>query len=140
MRHRNAGKKLGRNPSHRRATTRNFVRAVIREERIITTLEKAKGLRRAVEKLITLGKSKTLARIRRAYAQLQDRDLVRKLFAELGPRYASRPGGYTRILRLHGYRIGDGGSRAILELVDNGVLAKKLAQAAETTAATETKG
>lgn len=131
MRHRVAGKKLGRSPSHRAAMTRNFVCSVIVHERVVTTLEKAKGLRRSVEKMITLGKRKDLHRFRRALTILQDKEATRKLFDELGPRYANRPGGYTRIIRLPGYRIGDGGSKAILELVDNKVLEEQLSKIGE---------
>ena len=130
MRHRVVGKKLGRSPSHRRAMTRNFICSVIKHERVVTTVEKAKGMRRQLEKMITLGKQRDLSRFRRAIAELQDMTAVRKLFDELGPRYANRPGGYTRIVRLPGYRIGDGGSRAILELVDNKVLEQQLSKAA----------
>ena len=108
---------------------RNFICSVIKHERVVTTVERAKALRRSVEKVITLGKQKDLARIRRAMALLGDKEVVRKLFDELGPRYKDRPGGYTRTLRLSGYRIGDGGSKAIFELVDNNVLENQLAQA-----------
>ncbi len=107
---------------------RNFICSVIKHERVVTTLEKAKNLRRNVEKMITLGKRKDLHRYRRALTLLQDKEATRKLFDELGPRYASRPGGYTRIIRLPGYRIGDGGSKAILELVDNKVLEAQLSK------------
>ena len=131
MRHRVAGKKLGRSPSHRAAMERNFICSVIMHERVVTTLQKAKGLRRNVEKMITLGKRKDLHRFRRALSLLQDKAATRKLFDELGPRYASRPGGYTRIIRLPGYRIGDGGSKAILELVDNKVLEEQLSKVAD---------
>ncbi len=131
MRHRIAGKKLGRNSAHREAMTRNFIVSVIKHERVVTTVEKAKGMQRRVEKMMTLGKEKTLHRYRRALSQLQDRDAVAKLFGELGPRYQSRPGGCTRIVRLPGYRIGDGGSKAIFELVDNTVLAEQLAAVAD---------
>ncbi len=130
MRHRVVGKRLGRSTSHRRAMRRNFICSVIKHERVVTTLERAKAMRRSVEKVITLGKQKDLARIRRAMALLGDKAVVRKLFDELGPRYKDRPGGYTRTLRLSGYRIGDGGSKAIFELVDNNVLENQLAQAA----------
>ena len=126
MRHRVAGKKLGRSPTHRAAMERNFIRSVIMHERVVTTLQKAKGLRRSVEKVITLGKRKDLHRFRQALRILRDKEATRKLFDELGPRFADRPGGYTRIVRLPGYRIGDGGSKAILELVDNKVLEKQL--------------
>ena len=131
MRHRVAGKKLGRSPSHRAAMKRNFIRSVIVHERVVTTLQKAKGLQRSVEKMITLGKRKDLHRFRRALTVLQDREATRKLFDVLGPRYASRPGGYTRIIRMPGYRIGDGGSKAILELVDNKVLEEQLSRIEE---------
>jgi large subunit ribosomal protein L17 len=109
----------------------NFICSVIKHERVITTLERAKAVRRNVEKMITLGKTKSLPNIRRAMAILRDRDAVRKLFDELGPRYSDRPGGYTRTLRLSGYRIGDGGSKAIFELVDNKVLEAHLSRAAD---------
>jgi len=108
---------------------RNFICSVIKHERVVTTLEKAKALQPSVEKAITLGKEKSLHRYRRAISQLQDKSAVAKLFDELGPRYANRPGGYTRVVRLSGYRVGDGGSKAILELVDNQVLAAELAKA-----------
>ncbi len=100
--------------------------SVIMHERVVTTLDRAKAVRRNVEKMITLGKTKNLANIRRAMSILRDKEAVRKLFDELGPRYANRPGGYTRTLRLSGYRIGDGGKKAIFELVDNNVLASQL--------------
>lgn len=127
MRHRQLGKSLNRTPSHRASMERNMVCSVIKHERIVTTLPKAKAMRRAVEKMITLGKQKTLARYRRACQHLRDESAAKKLFDELGPRYANRPGGYTRILRLSEHRIGDGSDRAILELVDNDVLEKQLA-------------
>ncbi len=137
MRHRVAGKKLNRSASHRKAMRRNFICSVILHERVVTTLEKAKNLRRNVEKIITLGKRKDLHRFRRALTILQDKAVTRKLFDELGPRYADRPGGYTRIIRLPGYRIGDGGSKAILELVDNKVLEEQLRQLNEEDVAEE---
>jgi len=138
MMHNVAGKSLGRNSAHRRALRMNFTVSLITHERVVTTLAKAKALRPHVEKIITLGKSKNLNSIRRAMGLLQDRAAVKKLFDELGPRYQTRPGGYTRIMRLHDYRIGDGGSKAIIELVDNKVLERKLgaadaAQASEPT-------
>lgn len=107
--------------------------SLIRHERIVTTVEKAKAVRRRAEKLITLGKTKNLHNIRRAMAVLQDRDVVMKLFDEMGPRYKDRPGGYTRVLRLSERRLGDGGSRAIFELVGNNVLQQQIeaAEAAE---------
>ena len=127
MRHRYAKKRMNRNSSHRAAMRSNFMVSVIMHERVVTTLPRAKALRRNVEKMITLGKVKNLHNIRRAMAVLQDKVAVRKLFDELGPRYANRPGGYTRTLRLSGYRIGDGGSKAIFELVDNKVLEDQVA-------------
>ena len=130
MRHRVAGKRLSRSTSHRRAMRRNFICSVIKHERVVTTLVRAKAMRSSVEKVITLGKKKDLARIRRAMALLGDKEVVRKLFDELGPRYRDRPGGYTRTLRLSGYRVGDGGQKAMFELVDNNVLENKLATAA----------
>ena len=126
MRHRVLGKSLNRSPSHRAAMERNFVCSVIKSERVVTTLAKAKSLRRNVDKMITLGKEKTLSRYRRAISYLHDKEAARKLFDELGPRYADRPGGYTRVMRLSSYRIGDGAPKAILELVDNKVLDKQL--------------
>lgn len=132
MMHNVAGKRLGRNTAHRRALRMNFTVSLIQHERVVTTLAKAKALRPFVEKIITLGKKKDLARVRRAVGLLQDKDAVKKLFDELGPRYQNRQGGYTRIMRLADYRIGDGGSKAILELVDNKVLERQLgASAAE---------
>ena len=131
MRHRIAGKKLNRSSSHRAAMMRNFICSVIKHERVITTVEKAKMMQRNVEKMVTLGKVKNLHNYRRAISKLHDEEAVAKLFSEIGPRYANRPGGYTRVVRLSGYRIGDGGSKAILELVDNKVLEAQLARAAD---------
>lgn len=125
MRHNVAGKRMQRNTAHRAALRRNFTVSLIQHERVETTLAKAKALRPFVEKMITLGKKKDLHRVRRAISFLQDKDAVKKLFDILGPRFATRPGGYTRILRLPGYRVGDGGTKAILELVDNTVLETK---------------
>ena len=129
MRHRYARKRMNRSSSHRIAMRSNFISSVIKHERVVTTLERAKAVRRNVEKMITLGKKKNLHNMRRAMAILQDKEAVRKLFDELGPRYANRPGGYTRTLRLSGYRVGDGGSKAIFELVDNNVLETQLSKA-----------
>ncbi len=131
MRHRVAGKKLGRTTTHRLAMERNFIVSVIRHERVITTLAKAKAMRRNVDKMITLGKRKDLARFRRALSALQDHEAVHKLFEVLGPRYAGRKGGYTRVVRMPGHRIGDGVDTAMFELVDNDVLEKAMAKAAE---------
>ena len=133
MRHRVAGKKLGRNTAHRAALRKNFTVSLITHERVVTTLPKAKALRPFVEKLITLARStdqKTrLHRIRRAVSVLQDKTAVKKLFEVIGPRFANRPGGYTRILRLPDYRIGDGGTKCVFELVENNVLERKLQEA-----------
>jgi large subunit ribosomal protein L17 len=126
MKHKVAGKHLGRSTAHRRALRKNFTVSVLMHERVTTTLAKAKALRPHVEKVITLGKNRTLSNIRRAASLLQDKEAVRKLFDEIGPRYANRPGGYTRIMRLPDYRIGDGGTKAIFELVDNKVLEQQL--------------
>lgn len=131
MKHRVAGKKLGRTSTHRIAMERNLIVSVIKHERVVTTLARAKAMRRSVDRIITLGKTRDLARFRRALSALQDHDAVHKLFGELGPRYAARKGGYTRVVRLPGYRIGDGSTKAILELVDNDVLSKQKAKAAE---------
>jgi len=109
---------------------RNLVAALFRHERITTTVEKAKAFRPRAEKLITLGKVKNLHNVRRAQTILQDKDMVKKLFDELGPRYKDRPGGYTRILKLPGRRKGDCASQAVFELVDNNVLEQQL-EAAE---------
>ena len=126
MRHRRLKKTLNRSSTHRVAMARNMICAIIKHERVVTTLPKAKAMQRKVEKMITLGKQKSLPRLRRAISYLHDKDAAHKLFDELGPRYANRPGGYTRILRLSEHRVGDGGDRAILELVDNDVLKRKL--------------
>jgi len=130
MMHNIAGKRLGRNTAHRAALRKNFTVSVIKNERVVTTLPKAKALRPFVEKVITLARSndaKTrLARIRRAVALLQDKTAVKKLFDVIGPRFANRAGGYTRILRLPDYRIGDGGTKVIFELVENNVLEQKI--------------
>lgn len=136
MMHNVAGRSLQRNTAHRAALRKNFTVSLITHERVVTTLPKAKALRPFVEKIITLAKKKSLHRIRRAVSILQDKTAVKKLFDELGPRYANRPGGYTRILRLADYRPGDGGTKAILELVDNNVLERQL-KAAEVEAEKE---
>jgi large subunit ribosomal protein L17 len=120
MRHLKAGRKLGRNATHRLALMRNLTRALFEHDRIITTLEKAKEARRFVEKLITLGKQNTLHARRLALARLPDRDAVAKLFAEIAPRYHDRQGGYTRVIKRHQRRLGDGGKTAFLELLKEG--------------------
>ena len=117
MRHRIAGRKLNRTSQHRQMLFRNMSQALIKHEQIITTLPKAKALRPVVEKLITLGKKGGLHARRQAYAQLRDEAMTKKLFEVLGPRYAERPGGYTRVLKA-GYRYGDSAPMAVIELVD----------------------
>ena len=120
MRHRESGRKLNRNSSHRRALFRNMSVSLVRHETIKTTVPKAKELRRVAEPLVTLAKTDSVARRRLAYARLRDRDAVTKLFNELGPRYRDRPGGYLRILKC-GYRVGDKAPMAIVELVSRPV-------------------
>ena len=117
MRHGVAGRKLGRTTSHRKATFANMAAALIQHEQIRTTLPKAKELRRVAEPLITLAKVATVANRRVAFDRLRDRDVVTKLFNELGPRYQARPGGYLRILKF-GFRQGDSAPMALVELVD----------------------
>ena len=117
MRHRNAGRKLNRTSSHRKAMFSNMAVSLFTHELIRTTLPKAKELRRVAEPLITLSKEDSVARRRLAFARLRDRDVVTKLFNELGPRYQARPGGYLRILKC-GFRSGDNAPMAYVELVD----------------------
>jgi large subunit ribosomal protein L17 len=117
MRHRLGLRKLNRTSSHRLAMLRNMTVSLLRHEAIKTTVPKAKELRRVVEPMITLGKTPTLANKRLAFDRLRDRDIVVKLFAEIGPRYAARPGGYLRILKC-GFRNGDNAPMAFVELVD----------------------
>lgn len=117
MRHGNGLRKLNRTSSHRLAMFRNMAVALLTHEAIKTTLPKAKELRRIVEPLITMGKNPTLANKRLAFARLRDRELVVKLFAEIGPRYVGRNGGYTRVLKM-GHRQGDNAPMAFMELVD----------------------
>jgi large subunit ribosomal protein L17 len=117
MRHGNSNRKLNRTSSHRAAMFRNMVTSLLRHEVIKTTLPKAKELRKYAEPLITLGKAPTLANRRLAFSRLRDRDIVGKLFAELGPRYNTRNGGYLRILKC-GFRNGDNAPMAFVELVD----------------------
>ena len=117
MRHKLTGRQLSRNAPHRHALMRNMAGSLLRHETIQTTLPKAKELRRVVEPLITLGKSDSEANRRLAYARLRDGEIVVKLFADLGPRFRTRPGGYTRILRLMP-RAGDAAPMALMQLVD----------------------
>ena len=117
MRHRHGLRKLNRTSSHRLAMLRNLTNALLRHEAIRTTVPKAKELRRVVEPIITLAKVPTVANRRLAFARLRDREMVVKLFNELGPRYKARNGGYTRILKA-GFRPGDNAPIAYMELVD----------------------
>src|SRR5690348_14714993 len=129
MRHGHGLRKLNRTSEHRQAMLRNMCNSLIEHEAIKTTLPKAKELRRVVEPLITLAKVSSVANRRLAFNRLRDRDIVTKLFNELGPRYQTRPGGYTRILKM-GFRVGDNAPMAFVELVDRPEVA-----AAETTEA-----
>jgi len=117
MRHRKSGRQLNRNSSHRKAMFSNMSVSLFDHEMIRTTLPKAKELRRVAERLITLAKTDSVANRRLAFSRLRDRDIVTKLFNELGPRYQARPGGYLRILKC-GFRTGDNAPMAIVELVD----------------------
>lgn len=117
MRHRNIGRNLGRTTSHREAMLRNLTVSLFRHEQIFTTVPKAKELRRVAEPLITLGKTPNLANRRLAFARLRDRDIVGKLFDDLGQRFKTRPGGYLRILK-SGYRAGDAAPMALVQLVE----------------------
>ena len=120
MRHRNSGRQLNRNSSHRKAMFRNMASSLLHHEVIKTTLPKAKELRRVAEPLITMAKTDSVHKRRLAFSRLRDRDVVTKLFNELGPRYKDRPGGYLRILKM-GYRAGDSAPMALVELVDRPV-------------------
>jgi len=117
MRHNRAGRKLGRVSEHRRALFRNQLLSLMQHERIITTLPKAKELRPIAERMVTLGRKNTVHARRLAARWIADREVIKKLFSEIAPRFANRPGGYTRIVKL-GPRKGDGAELAILEFVD----------------------
>jgi len=117
MRHHNTFRKLNRSSSHRTAMFRNMSNSLLRHEIIKTTLPKAKELRRIVEPMITLGKKPSLSNRRLAFDRLRDREMVTKIFSELGPRYESRAGGYLRILK-YGFRKGDNAPMALVELMD----------------------
>lgn len=120
MRHKVAGRRLGRTTSHRKAALQNMAVSLFKHELIRTTVPKAKELRRVAEPLITRAKTDNVANRRIAFSRLRDRDIVQKLFNELGPRYQARPGGYLRILRC-GFRAGDNAPMAYVELVDRQV-------------------
>jgi large subunit ribosomal protein L17 len=117
MRHGNGLRKLNRTSAHREAMLRNMANSLLLHEAIKTTLPKAKELRRVVEPLINLGKTPSVSNRRLAFNRLRDRDMVSKIFNELGPRFAKRPGGYTRILKF-GFRQGDNAPMAFMELMD----------------------
>ena len=117
MRHRNSGRQLSRNSSHRHAMLRNMATSLLRHETIRTTVPKAKELRRVVEPLITLAKADSLAKRRMAYSRLRDEGVVEKLFTDLGPRFKARAGGYTRILKMEP-RPGDSADMALMQLVE----------------------
>lgn len=132
MRHRQSGRQLNRNSSHRKAMFRNMAASLFEHEVIRTTVPKAKELRRVVEPLITRAKSDSVANRRIVFDRIRNRDMVTKLFGELGPRYESRPGGYLRILKC-GFRTGDNAPMAIVELVDR----PEAAEEADSTATDE---
>ena len=123
MRHRQSGRKLNRTSSHRKSLFKNMAQALLKHEQIITTLPKAKELKRFVEKLITLGKKGNLHSRRLAFNQIRDKDMVSKLFDSLAKRYSDRKGGYTRVLKA-GFRYGDSAPMAVIELVDRDENAK----------------
>lgn len=124
MRHKKTFRKFSRTPAHRRAMFRNMATALLDKESIETTFHKAKDLRGVVERLITLGKEDTVHHRRKAYGYLQDKAVVHKLFAEVGPRYKERPGGYTRVLRSR-VRPGDAADMAVIQLVEGELQQKK---------------
>ena len=125
MRHRNQGRKLNRTATHRSALFASLATALIKHEQIVTTLPKAKDLRRVTDRLITLAKKGDLHARRLAFSRIRDEAMVAKLFETLGPRYAARPGGYTRVLKA-GFRYGDSAPMAVIELVDRDPEAKGL--------------
>ncbi|MSP49290.1 MAG: 50S ribosomal protein L17 [Alphaproteobacteria bacterium] len=125
MRHNMSGRSFSRQSGHRKAMFKNLAQALIKHEQITTTLPKAKDLRPVAEKLITLGKRGSLHARRQAYAALRDEAATKKLFDVLGPRYAARKGGYTRVLKA-GFRYGDAAAMAVIELVDRDTEAKGL--------------
>jgi large subunit ribosomal protein L17 len=125
MRHRNAFRKLNRTATHRSALFASLASALIKHEQIVTTLPKAKDLRRVADRLITLAKRGDLHARRLAFARIRDEAMVAKLFNTLGPRYAERPGGYTRVMKA-GFRYGDSAPMAVIELVDRDTDAKGL--------------
>lgn len=139
MRHRKLGRRFSRDPGHRQAMFQALASALIRHEQIVTTLPKAKDLKRVVEKFITLAKRGDLNSRRLAAARLRDDDMVKKLFDVLAPRYKSRMGGYTRVLKA-GFRYGDNSPRAVIELVDRDVNVKGAEDRARHEAALKSEG
>ncbi len=127
MRHGHGLRKLNRTSSHRLAMLQNMMNSLIEHEVIKTTVPKAKELRRVIEPMITLAKKPTVANKRLAFDRLRNRDSVVKLFGELGPRFAARPGGYTRILKM-GFRVGDNAPMALVELVDRPEIKEEAAE------------
>jgi len=123
MRHRKLGRKFGRDSGHRQAMFSNMVASLIRHEQIVTTLPKAKDLKRVIDKYVTLAKKGDLNSRRLAASRMRDEEMVKKLFAVIGPRYKDRNGGYTRVLKA-GYRYGDSAPVAVIEFIDRDVAAK----------------
>jgi large subunit ribosomal protein L17 len=130
MRHKMAGRKLGRNPSHRRAMLRNLVTSLLEHERLVTTLPKAKEVRPLAEKMITLGKRDTLHARRQVQAYLLSDEVAKKVFDTIAPRFSDRPGGYSRIIRYKN-RVGDGAEEAIIELIGSGVEERRVEETTE---------
>lgn len=138
MRHQKSGRKFNRNSSHREAMFRNMAVSLLRHEQMITTLPKAKELRRVAEPLITLGKTSTVANRRLAYSRLRDREIVGKLFDDIGVRFKDRPGGYMRILKT-GFRHGDSAPMALVQLTERQETSSPATAAPETAPAVESK-
>jgi len=133
MRHRKSGRQLNRNSSHRKAMFSNMAGSLVKHEIIKTTLPKAKELRRVIEPLITLAKTDSVANRRLAFARTRDNEVVGKLFSEIGPRNADRPGGYTRILKC-GFRAGDNAPMAYIELVGRPAASEEVQEDAQSAA------
>lgn len=139
MRHRKAGRRFNRDSGHRQAMLSNMAASLIEHEQIVTTLPKAKDLRRVMDRYITLAKRGDLNSRRLAASRLRNEGMAKKLFDVLGPRYADRPGGYTRVLKA-GFRYGDSAPRAVIELVDRDVAAKGANDLARVAAEREAEG
>lgn len=136
MRHKMAGRKLGRSPSHRRAMLRNLVTSLLEHERLVTTLPKAKAVRPIAEKMITLGKRDTLHARRQVQAYLLSDEVSKKVFDTIGPRFSGRPGGYSRIIRYRN-RVGDGAEEAIIELIGSGLEERRVEEASAKSSSAE---